>query len=50
MYKDLTIYRRQCLTAAKDLGYPKEVITQLKEAKNEAELCRIMSTARKELL
>lgn len=40
-------YKRKAISAAKDLRYPEEVITQLKSATTETEITRIMNTARK---
>ena len=40
------IYRKQAMTAAKDLCYGNEVIEKIKAAKNDAEIERIMNMAR----
>ena len=39
-------YKRKAISAAKDFGYSKHVIMQLKAAQTEADICRIMRTAR----
>lgn len=40
-------YRKDALTAAKDLRYGPEVISEILNAKTDAEIERIMNTARK---
>lgn len=47
-YDALETFRRQAINAAKDFHYGKDVIKQLKEAKSDAEIDRIMKTARHE--
>lgn len=47
MSKETYIYKRQAISAAKELFYPEYVISQLKNAKTDAEIEHIMSTARK---
>lgn len=47
MSRDEYTYKGQAIQAAKDLCYGEKVITQLKNAKTEAEISRIMCTARK---
>lgn len=39
-------YRALAIKAAKDLGYGKEAIEQIEAAKNDAEIDRIMRSAR----
>ena len=39
-------YGNQAMIAAKDLCYGKEVVEKIKAAKNDAEIERIMNTAR----
>ena len=41
-------YRKQAMTAAKDLCYGNEVIEKIKAAENDAEIERIMNNARHE--
>lgn len=41
-------YKQSVITAAKDLGYPDDVIHELEKATNEHELARIMATAREQ--
>lgn len=41
-------YKRFATKAANELGYPKEIENRIKEAKNEAEIARIMVSARRE--
>ena len=43
-------YRTEAIIAAKDLGYGKNIIAQLKKAKGEVEIARIMTQARKDSL
>lgn len=45
-YSDVKNYKKQALQAAKDLGYSKTVQNEIREAKTEAEIERIMVTAR----
>ena len=40
-------YRNQAIIAAEDLRYGNEVIEKIKAAKNDAEIERIMNTARR---
>lgn len=40
-------YKRQAISAARDLGYSDEVISQLRKATCEAQIERIMRMARK---
>lgn len=42
-----TTYKMQAMKAAKDLHYGPDVIKQIKNAKNDREITRIMKTARK---
>lgn len=42
-------YKRQALTAAKDLCYGNEVIARIKMSQSAAEIDRIMATARKNM-
>lgn len=44
--RDFRRYQKECIQAAKELLYGKEVITALEEAKSEPELIRIMKNAR----
>lgn len=46
-YGDYRNYKKQAIQAAKDLEYDQEVIIKLKKAKSDAEIERIMVTARK---
>ena len=46
MDEAVTNYRKQAISAAKDFHYGKETLRRLKQAKSEAEICRIMITAR----
>ena len=46
MSKEAYNYKREAIRAAKELCYSAEVIAALKLAKTEAEVCRIMTTAR----
>ena len=39
-------YQKETLQAARDLCYSEEVLTKIKEAKNEADICRAMISAR----
>lgn len=41
-------YRSMALKAARELNYGKEVILKIRAAKTDAEICRIMATAREE--
>lgn len=50
MSKSEYIWRRQVYCAARELGYSEHVIDMLKAAKNEAELTRIMTSARKGII
>ena len=43
---DKTTYKKQAIKAARELGYSGTVIKQLREAKTDVELGRIMKTAR----
>ena len=43
---DETTYKKKAIKAARELGYSGTVIKQLKEAKTDVELTRIMKTAR----
>lgn len=51
--EDMPYYRANkaynTLWIARDLGYPDEVIQQIKKAKTEAEITRIMTTARHQM-
>lgn len=47
-HKNFAINRRQAITAAKELYYGPHVITELKSARNDIELSKIMAKARKE--
>ena len=44
--RDFRRYQKECIQAADELLYAKEVIAALKEAKSEPELIRIMKNAR----
>lgn len=48
--EDKENYKRKALTAAKELGYDNEVVEKIKSAKSDAEIERIMNTARKETI
>lgn len=50
MSKSEYMWRRQVYCAARQLGYSKHVIDLLKAAKNEIELTRIMTSARKGII
>jgi hypothetical protein len=39
-------YKRKAVSAAKDLGYSKEIVNLLKKATSEIEIARIMKSAR----
>lgn len=41
-------YQEDAIQAAEELMYGDKVIERLKKAKNEADICRIMATARNE--
>lgn len=43
---DETTYKNKAIKAARELGYSGTVIKQLKEAKTDIELSRILKTAR----
>ena len=43
-------YKRKALTAAKELGYDNEVVEKIKASKSDAEIERIMNTARKKAI
>lgn len=43
-----TAYKKQAKTAARQLGYPNSVLDRICRAESEAEVARIMKTARKE--
>lgn len=43
---ELSMYRRNAIQAAKELGYPADTITEIKKAKTKDEISRIMSIAR----
>lgn len=45
-YASLATYRSQSIKIAKDLGYGSTVISDIKSAKNESEITRILKTAR----
>lgn len=44
--RDFRRYQKECIQAAEELLYGKEVIAALKDAKSEPELIRIMKNAR----
>lgn len=46
MTKTFYNYKRKAITAARELGYTSEVVDQLKSAKTELEVLRILQTAR----
>ena len=46
MSKEDYKYKRQAISAARQLCYPDYIITKLRSAQTESEICRIMSTAR----
>ena len=48
MSQETRTYKLFALQAARDLCYPAKVISALKAAQSESEICRIMTTARKE--
>ena len=43
---ELNNYRRQAITAAKELGYGKAVVERLMAAENDAQITNIMKSAR----
>lgn len=43
---ELSMYRRNAIQAAKELGYPVDTIADIKKAKTKDEISRIMGTAR----
>lgn len=43
---ELSMYRRNAIQAAKELGYPADTTTEIKKAKTKDEISRIMGTAR----
>lgn len=47
MSKEEYKYKRQAISAAKDLLYPESVLSQLRNAQSEREIERIMRIARK---
>ncbi len=47
MSKDMYNYKRHAIKAAKDLYYPREIISRLQSATTESEIERIMIAARK---
>lgn len=47
-YDGTNTYRAEALKAARDFHYGDHVVKELKEAKNESEISRIMTNARKE--
>jgi hypothetical protein len=49
-YDGVKAYRKEAIRIARDFNYGDKVIKQLKEAKTESEICRIMTIARRELL
>jgi len=46
---ELSMYRRNAIQAAKELGYPADTIAEIKKAKAKDEISRIMSIARNRL-
>ncbi len=48
MSREAYNYKLHAIKAAKDLYYPKEVISRLQSATTESEIERIMTSARKE--
>ena len=46
MLKKSNAYRKEAITAAKDLGYSKEIIDRIKQAKSHNEITRILTEAR----
>lgn len=45
--KELKLYQKQAIRASHDLGYPHEVDRDIRKAKNEAEVSKIMAEARR---
>lgn len=43
---ELSMYRRNAIQAAKELGYPADTVAEIKKAKTKDEISRIMSIAR----
>lgn len=50
MSRETYNYKRQAIATAKQLFYSESVITRLEDAKTESEICRIMKTAREEMM
>ena len=42
-------YKREAISAARDLCYGEDVVKRIKEAKDDTEIARIMATARKQM-
>ena len=40
-------YRKDAITAAKDLGYGNDIVEQIKQAENETQIDNIMRSARR---
>lgn len=47
MYSEITKYRFDCIKAARDLGYSKQVIEDIKKAESVRAISDIMKAARK---
>lgn len=45
--KELKLYQKQAIQASHDLGYPYEVDRDIRKAKSEAEVSKIMAEARR---
>lgn len=41
-------YRKDAITAAKDLGYGNDIVERIKQAENETQIDNIMRSARRE--
>ena len=50
MSREVWLYKKQAKTAAKELGYSAEVQEKLSKATSDAEIYRIMNSARRALL
>lgn len=46
--KAFNVYKRECVKAAKELGYPDSVRKAIDDSTNEGDLVRIMIKARRE--
>jgi len=44
---DLKNYRKEAIRAARDLLYPDKVVEKIRNAKSQAEICNILTSARR---